>query len=36
MAIVGIPDIVVREAVAVDVEVAVGVQVHVSNEELVQ
>ncbi len=36
MAVVGIPDVVVRESVDVGVKRAVIVDVHVSNEELVQ
>ncbi len=36
MTILGIPDIVVREAIDVGVEVAIGVHVHVRNEEFVR
>lgn len=35
MTILGIPDVVVREAIDVGVERAIGVDVHVSNEEFV-
>lgn len=36
IAILGIPDVVVREAIDVGVERAIGVDVHVSNEEFVR
>ena len=36
MTVVAIPHVVVREAIDVGVRPLVGIQVHVSNEELVQ